>query len=112
MESDQGLHPRLRGVPQLLCRGDGRALIAAEETVGNADWVAARIREFDGNHDKGAGAVGEYIAAAFRAGRIEWRLQMRSDQRRPFDHLAGVSDTAHSRSQDVLIRYCQARLRV
>jgi hypothetical protein len=44
-----------------------RAMIAAEQTAGNPDWVAARIREFDGNHDKGAGAIGEYVATAFRA---------------------------------------------
>jgi hypothetical protein len=44
-----------------------RALIAAEQTAGNPDWVAARIKEFDGNHDKGAGAIGEYVATAFHA---------------------------------------------
>jgi hypothetical protein len=34
----------------------------AEETIGDPDWIAARIRECE---NKGAGAIGEYITAAF-----------------------------------------------
>ena len=44
-----------------------RAIIVAEQTAGNSDWLAARIREFDGSNEKGAGVIGEHVATAFRA---------------------------------------------
>lgn len=54
---DERTARRIARVPQL----EAIALAALDP-----DWIAQRIREIDGKHTKGAGQIGEELAAAFR----------------------------------------------